>query len=116
MRLPPAIIGGKDLELNAISCLSGTYREVGRPAERPQLTANVAAAFTDTWERQGMDGDPDGGAGGRAILLSVGCRVPRPSGPRVSAGSVGTSFLRPATPQALACNGKTWSRQAVPAA
>ena len=75
----------------------------------------MAAAFTDTWNGKAWTATPMAARKGApfSFLWDVACPAVRLC---VSVGSVGTSFLRPATPQALACNGKTWSRQAVPAA
>ena len=80
-----------------------------------QITASAADTFTETWNGKAWTATAIAAPRGEpfSLLWDVACPAAGVCG---TVGSAGASLAGAGTAQALGYDGKTWSRQAVPAA
>jgi hypothetical protein len=96
--------------VTAVSCAARNHCTV---TANSQITLSQADSFTETWNGKAWTATPIAPPKGEpfSFLWDVACPT---AGLCVTVGSAGASLFGAGAPQAVAYNGKTWSRQTVP--
>jgi hypothetical protein len=104
--------GGKEAVVGSLSC-AGT--NLCAATGISQITATAVNSYAETWNGRAWTATPVAKQQGApfSFLSGVACPAVRLC---VAVGSATANLADGGTPQALAYNGKSWSRQAVPAA
>jgi hypothetical protein len=104
--------GARTAVVTAASCATRSFCAVTGIS---QISLNATDRFAETWNGRAWTATAIAAPRGKpfSLLLDVACPA---AGVCVAVGSAGSSLGGAGTAQALADNGKTWWRQAVPAA